>query len=281
MKKLATLFACLIGILFFASCEEQNFDDILSQKPSVAFLSGEDYCYENGNYYVGTELQFKIQATPNSHSEAALLGFNFSIDDASNHNLADTSFSVDTDTVLFISSFQFVEAGTYVVSATVTDTAGKINTAELLISIIDPTADEIAKYSGYVNIVGDIVYDSTTIQDQHVVQDSMPTTISLNHGSQENEVVAIVGIEGTPYPVSCVQEGNQISFDSFHITRTLPGANLELDIVISMVGTLEDDVLTIEGPVTGTGDLNLFILAIHADMTGRIDGVLQKVEDEE
>lgn len=280
MKKLAALFACLIGVLFFASCEEQNFDDILAQKPSIAFLSGEGYCSQDGNYYVDTVLNFKVQATPNATSEAPLYGFNFSIDDLNGHNLVDTSFTVDTDTLLFTRSFQTQKAGVYIVTATVTDTAGKINSAELKISLVDPTANEIAKYAGYVSIVGDITFDTTTMPDQHVAQDSIPTLISLNRGTQENEVVAVVGIEGTPYPVTCIQEGNQLSFESFHITRTLPGANVELDMVISMSGTLEGDQLTVNGPVTGTGDLNLFIMVLHADMTGQIDGVLEKVEEE-
>lgn len=281
MKKIALLFACFIGVLFFVGCEGQNLDDVIAQKPAIAFLSGDGYCSQDGNYYVGTELQFKVQATPNSNSEAPLLGFNFSIADVGGHTLVDTSMTVEADTLLFTSSFQTEKEGVYIVTATVTDTAGKINAAELTISMINPESDKIADYIGYVSIVGDVVFDSANIQDQHVAQDSILTQITLNHGSEENEVVAVVGIEGTPYPVSCIQEGNTISFESFHITRTLPGANVELDMVISMTGTLDGDQLAIEGPVTGTGDLNLFIMVIHADMNGHIEGVLQKVEDEE
>lgn len=280
MKKIALLLACIVSLCCFTRCVD-NMDDLLAQKPEIAFLNEEGYCHADGNYYVGTEIEFKVQAMPNATSESPLVAFNFSIVDLNGNSLVDESATVTTDTLLVTKSFQCQKEGTYVVTATVTDSIGKVNAAELRITLVDPNAGEIGRYEGYVNIAGDVVFD-TLLPQQQLDLDSLFARVVLSEGSAPDEVVAIVEIEGAPYSLTCHQQDGQLIMDEIHLTRVLTDLNnLELHFTIDMVGTLDGDRLQISGPVTGTGELNLLLLRVHATMSGQIDGTLERVQEEQ
>ena len=280
MKKLAVLLACVVSLCCFTRCID-NMDDLLAQKPEVAFLAEEGYCHMDGNYYVGTMLEFLIQATPNATSESPLVAFNFSIVDLNGNSLVDDTEPVTSDTLLVTKSFTTEKEGTYLITATVTDSVGKVNAAELRITLVDPTAGEIGRYEGYVDIAGEVNFD-TLLPQQQLDLDSLFTRVVLNNGSEPDEIVAIVEIDGEPYSLHCQQQGNQLTMEEIHLTRVLTELNnLELHFIINMVGTLENDQLQLSGPVTGDGDLNLLLLTVHATMAGQIDGTLEKVQDEE
>lgn len=280
MKKIALLLACIVSLCCFTRCVD-NMDDLLAQKPEIAFLNEEGYCHADGNYYVGTEIEFKVQAMPNATSESPLVAFNFSIVDLNGNSLVDESATVTTDTLLVTKCFTSQKEGTYVVTATVTDSLGKVNAAELRITLVDPNAGAIGRYEGYVNIAGDVVFD-TLLPQQQLDLDSLFARVVLSEGSAPDEVVAIVEIEGAPYSLTCHQQDGQLIMDEIHLTRVLTDLNnLELHFTIDMVGTLEGDRLQISGPVTGTGELNLLLLRVHATMSGQIDGTLERVQEEQ
>lgn len=278
MKKIAVILACIVSLCCFTRCVD-NMDDLMAQKPEIAFLDEEGYCHMDGNYYVDTEVEFLIQAMPNTTSESPLVTFNFSVVDLNGNSLIDASEPVTTDTLLVTKSFRSQKEGTYLVTATVTDSAGKVNAAELRITLIDPTAGEIGCFEGYVNIAGDVVFD-TLLPQQQLDLDSLFARVVLSNGNEPDEVVAIVEIEGEPYSLHCQQQGNQLTMEEIELTRVLTDLNnLELHFIINMVGILENDQLQISGPVTGDGDLNLLLLNVHATMSGQIEGTLEKVQE--
>ena len=41
MKKLTFALACIIGMMFFASCTQEQIDEVMAQKPTVEFMSDE------------------------------------------------------------------------------------------------------------------------------------------------------------------------------------------------------------------------------------------------
>lgn len=277
MKKLVVLFACFIGVLFFASCDEGTMEDILAQKPNIVFLNEEGYCHADCNEYVNTELHFLIQATPNANSKSPLYQYNFSITDLNGHDLVNETDYVRSDTLLVTKSFITEKAGTYIITASVTDTAEKVNTAVLNITLIDPFAGQIGKYEGYVNISGEVVFD-TIFPQQQLQQDSIKTSIILSEGNAPDEINAIVEIEGEPYSVVCHQHDGQLDMEEIHLTRTFAELNnLELHFFINMVGILNEDRLEISGPATGTGTMQILFFSANATMEGQIDGVLEKV----
>ena len=278
MKKIAVLLTCITGLIFFTRCEG-NMDDILAHKPEVEFLAEEGYCHTDGNFYVDTVINFMIQALPNASSESPLATFNFSIIDLNGNDLVNESTPITTDTLLVTKSFSSSKEGTYVVTATVTDSAGKINAAEIRLTLIDPNAGEIGRYDGYVNIVGEAVFD-TLFPSQQITLDSLRASITLSEGSEPDMVNAIFEIEGEPYSVQCHQNGNQLEMEEIHLTRVIAEINdLELHFTINATATLDGDRMEISGPVTGTGQMNLLLFTIKANMTGQIDGSLEIVDE--
>lgn len=278
MKKLAVLFACIIGVLFFASCDETTMEDLLAQKPNIAFVDQEGYYHADCNEYVNTEMLFLIQASPNATSKSPLFIFNFTVTDINGYEIVNETEGVPTDTLLITKSFITEKPGTYIVTATVIDTAEKANTAELHVTLIDPAAGQIGKYEGYVNISGEVIFD-TLYPQQHLQQDSIKTCIILSEGDTPDQINAIVEIEGEPYSVACHEHDGQLEMEEIHFTRTLPELNnMELNFIINMVGTWDGDRLEIHGPVTGTGKMQIFIFTATATMEGQIDGLLEKVE---
>lgn len=280
MKKIAVLLACIVGLFCFTRCED-NMDDLLSQKPEIEFLAEEGYCHADGNFYVNTEINFMIQATPNTSSKSPLASFNFSIIDLNGNDLVDESITVASDTLLVTKSFSSAKEGTYLITATVTDAAGKVNAAEIHVTLIDPNAGVIGRYEGAVDIAGEVVFD-TLLPQQHVTLDSLHACIILSSSTEPDMVNAIFEIEGEPYSVQCHKNGNQLEMEEIHLTRVLAEINnLQLDFLINITGTLDGDRLEISGPAIGTGQMNFLIFNVHANMEGQIEGVLEKVPEEE
>ena len=221
---------------------------------------------------------FRIR--PNANSKSPLYQYNFSITDLNGHDLVNETDHVWSDTLLVTKSFITEKAGTYIITASVTDTAEKVNTAVLNVTLIDPAAGQIGKYEGYVNISGEVVFD-TLFPQQQLQQDSIKTSIILSEGDAPDEINAIVEIEGEPYSVVCHQHDGQLDMDEIHLTWTFAELNnLELHFIINMVGILNEDRLEISGPATGTGTMQILFFSATANMEGQIDGVLEKVETE-
>ena len=285
MKKLFFGMACIIGLMFFASCTQEQIDDIMAQKPVVEFVSGEGYISGNTGVYVGETLNFKVKVAPNSGSEAALSHFDFSVTDA-------TGATVFNDNPEFTDPngenyFEYVltpeYASTFVVTATVTDVNGKANFVNVVVNYVEPVTEGIGTFSGIINIMGHVTTNEVVgyTYDGDYNIDTLATTLTLGVVGDDNRVSATLDIDGTPVTLyGTMDENNTITFDEFHFNKTITiTVDVTLDLTMNMTGVLENDVLTLSGTAAGSGKTQVIVLVVEANFDGTIDGSLEKVAE--
>ena len=285
MKKLFFGMACIIALMFFASCTQEQIDDIMAQKPVVEFVSGEGYISGNTGVYVGETLNFKVKVAPNSGSEAALSHFDFSVTDA-------TGATVFNDNPEFTDPngenyFEYVltpeYASTFVVTATVTDVNGKANFVNVVVNYVEPVTEGIGTFSGIINIMGHVTTNEVVgyTYDGDYNIDTLATTLTLGVVGDDNRVSATLDIDGTPVTLyGTMDENNTITFDEFHFNKTITiTVDVTLDLTMNMTGVLENDVLTLSGTAVGSGKTQVIVLVVEANFEGTIDGSLEKVAE--
>ena len=139
MKKLALALVCLMGVAFFASCDPDVIDN---PEPSIVTLTEEGYLTEGQVIDMGVEYLYGFRAASNPMTLKNLAKFVVTCDG-----------TVLCDSVISGTEFEFVGSiyftnqendreivGEYEIIATVTDEAGKTNSASIKISLNEEEA---------------------------------------------------------------------------------------------------------------------------------------------
>lgn len=285
MKKLTIAFVCLIGMMFFASCDPEVFGDLLEQKPNIAFVEEEGYAMNNSTVYTGTELRFKIKATPNETSGSPLKTFLFVINDGNGNIIHQDSQDITgsgAEGVELIEVFVPKMATTLEITATVTDEVGKKNTAAIVITTIAPPSEDdfIGNFRGNVKIICDVTSDTPALNGEQLNLDE-EVEITLN-ANENDEAHASFFIDETEIILTGKRIGDKFVFDQFEYSTVV---NLVTDISIvlhiTMTGILENDLLTVSGDVAGEGTTPDLFNLISATLSGTMDGELIRVVEEE
>lgn len=279
--------ACIISVFFLASCTQEQIDDFLEKKPNVAFVEAEGFVSSNTTVLVDTELSFQVKASPNSGSHSPLAHINFSITDINGNTVKDVNPTIEDPTgeTVFTETFSTQKASTFLVTATVTDEAGKVNIAEVTVTIMNPIVAEIGLFRGTLDITGRVTTDGGIIAgaaplDEPLDIGDIVTKITLG-ATEDDKISAMIDIDGTPVIFEATRDGNNLVFDEFVFNKSinLYGVDIALDITINMTGVLEDDILTLDGTATGTGDITVLGINVHVNLVdGIITGVLEKQE---
>lgn len=287
MKKVLFALACFVSSFFFASCTQEQFNDFLEKKPNISFVEEEGYISNNNSVLIGTELSFKIKASPNAGSKSPLARIVFTITDINGKIVKESRPTIQDPTVetVFTESFTTDKASTYAITATVTDEAGKVNIAEVIVTYIEPVTAEIGVFKGNFAITGRVTTDGgilpgTAPIDEPLSINDIVTEVSL--GSLDNDSInAMINIDGTPVGFRAALDNNNLTFDEFVFKKgiNISGVDIDLDLTINMTGVLEEDTLTLNGTATGEGAIKVLGLDVHVNLTeGNITGVLQKEE---
>ena len=287
MKKVLFALACFVSSFFFASCTQEQFNDFLEKKPNISFVEEEGYISNNNSVLIGTELSFKIKASPNAGSKSPLARIVFTITDINGKIVKESRPTIQDPTVetVFIESFTTDKASTYAITAAVTDEEGKVNIAELTVTYMNPVIAEIGVFKGNLAILGRVTTDGGIIPGTNPIDEPLDisdivTRITL--GSVENNKInAMIDIEGTPVIFEATQNGNDLVFDEFIFNKAinLYGVDIELNITVNMTGVLENDVLTLDGTASGTGVVKVLGINVNVNLIdGTITGELEKEE---
>lgn len=288
MKKLFFALACVIGLMTFASCDQEVIDDIMKQKPSAEFVAGEGYIIGNTSVYFGTELKFKAKVAPNSGSQSELSHIDISITDKEGVTVYNDNPEI-TDPAgenYFEWSLTPEVASTYLVTVTVTDKANKTNIIKAVVDYVMPVAEGIGTFSGKLTFSGHITSNEIVGQpayDQDMDPEEVPATIVLGDLEENGRVIATIEIEGTPVSLYGTMEDNTITFDEFHFNKTLSLqiTNVILDLTANFTGVLENDVLTVTGTAVGSGKTQFLVAILEVNLTeGAVEGSLEKVVNE-
>ena len=282
MKKLFFAMACVIGLMTFASCTQEQINEIMEQKPEVAFVSEEGFISGNTSVYVGTELNFKVRVAPNSGSESELAHFDFSITDLTGATVfnENPTFTDPNGENVFEFNFTPEVASTYAVTATITDKAGKANIATVVVDYVQPVVEGLGTFTGIININGHVATNEVvgyTYNDDYNME-NLETTITLGAVGEDNRISATLDIDGSPVTLYGTMENNTITFDEFHFNKTITiTLDITLDLAMNITGVIENDVLTLSGTANGSGKTQVLLVVVEANYEGTVDGTLNKV----
>lgn len=272
----------MIGLMFFTSCDQNAFNEIMEQKPEVSFVSEEGFIGSSTSVYVGTVLNFKVRVAPNSGSEAELAHFDFSITDLTGATVFNENpeFTDPTGENFFTWNFTPEAASAYTVTATVTDKNGKSNVAYVVVDYVQPVVEGIGTFYGKMDIIGHI--KSNTISnippyDEDYNFEDLDMKVILGNNNQ-GKVNVTMEIDGNPVTLYATMEGNNLVFDPFHFFKEieLSPQNVILDLVMNMTGVLDGDNLTLGGDCAGSGSTQIILVTFTVNMTGTIQGNLEK-----
>lgn len=286
MKKLFLAMSCFMGLMFFASCDPETINELMEQKPTVEFVAADGYISANTSVYVGTELNFKVKVAPNSGSESPLANFNFAITNLEGTTVLDQNPTLTTPGEAMTFEFTYLPetASNYVVTATVTDEAGKADVVAITVDCTEPVIAEIGTFQGILNINGTVSSDGELIPGTGVISEDLDisdiaTTLVLGSTS-EDRVNVTIDLDGTPVTLQATVDGNTYIFDEFHFSRSINLiTDITLDLIVNMTGVMDGDTMALSGTVTGTGSVVVLFTTVHVVLDGNIEGTLEKVEE--
>lgn len=289
MKKLSLALACVIGMMFFASCDPNAINDILEQKPTVEFVSGDNLVSDFSGFWVNTELHFQFKLAPNATSKSPITSFHFAIHDMNGQLImsdedATKITNPDGETIIEEVFVKDVPS-TYTVKVSVKDAAGKESTAGFAVDYVLPIVSVLGTYQGNVVLAGHVKTDKAVAGyslDDDYTTGNLPTTVVLGELGENNRVSATFEIDGRPVTLYCTKNDNTLNIDEFHFDRSVPvegsNASVLLDIKIKNgTAVLSEGTMTLTGNVEGTGTVTgIQYLNVTATATGTINGELQE-----
>ena len=291
MKKLFFAMACVIGMMFFASCNPDAINDMLKQKPTVEFVSGDNLVSSFDGFWVGTELHFQIEATPNATSKSPIASIHFAIHDLQGTTVVAKDYTDfnGSEPVIIEETFSSNAPSTYVVSASIKDEAGKENFVEITVDYVEPIEAYIGTFEGMVTIEGDVKANQTLPGvniDDHYTAENLFTTITLGTVSEENRVIATFEIDGRPVSLYCTrdEETGNLTFDEFHFNRTIllvSNIGINLDLHVNATAEMTEGKLNLNGTAYGTGALyGISLVSASATLSnGTITGEFNEVTE--
>lgn len=286
MKKLTFALACVIGMMFFASCDPEVMEEIMEQKPEVSFVSEEGYISGNSSLLIGTELKFKVAIAPNSGSLSELVHFDFSIANVAGeivYNRTPEIIDPTNENIYVFDDLPDLPASTYTVTATVTDAADKANYAALVVDYVLPIEEGLGTFVGNMNIQGHLYTNEIAGQEAYdldTIIPDIPVTMVLGAVDDNNTVRGTFYVEDTPVSLYGTMENNVITFDEFHFYKVINlYVDVQLEYAMNITGVLNDDVITLGGTAFGTGQTQILLAVLQVTLDGTMDGVLEKEVD--
>ena len=276
--------ACVIGLMFFASCTQEVIDDIMAQKPFAEFVSGNGYISSNTGLYVGDALNFKVKVSPNTSSQSPLASFDFLVTDLTGATFYNDNPVIEDPNGENIFEYTLTPnyASTFAVTATVTDEVGKKSIVSVVIDYVEPVTEGLGTFSGIINITGHITTNEVTgyTYDDDYNIENLVTALTLGAVDEGNRVSATLDIDGTPVTLYGTMAEGTITFDEFHFNKAINiVADITLDLAMNLTGVLENDALTLSGPAAGTGKTQVAFWTLEANYEGAVDGSLEKIAE--
>lgn len=291
MRKVSLILACCLSFLFFASCNEENIDDLLGKSPQVEFVKEADHPGDAYSLLVGESITFKVRIAPGEKSDAALEDYIFTIKDNSDAVVFEDRQSITEDRYsphFFDETFLADKAGNYTVTAIVRDDTGAENIAAVYLDCATPIIEEIGSFKGTVALSGNLVIDNPLTGPTETALDPTDVELVVKMGNTNEDGVAEVQltIDGSIVTLQCRKEEDRYVFDEFHFTKPidlLSLATVDFDIEITnMVGVLDGDILNLTADAKGNGSCEVVLMlpvTVTADLDGGMEGSLDKVKE--
>ena len=274
MRKNSLFFACCIGLMLLASCKKNPV------APTITFIQGEGYLTENAQVYANDDLMIGFVATGEKLTQLeTTLTQNGTF-------ICSYPISIDGQST-FTDSFHLTiqVTGTVTITSTVTDAAGQTASKSFNVYCNEkPNAKFIGHYEGNALATGSYQAEITGMESIHeeFTNREVPVILDIEAGDNMNEVIATCIIDDRTMTSIGTVNGNEVSFETINDVVTfdydlgIMVLHPELNVTYSIVGTLINDKLMLDGTCTGNGDLNYPFINGTINMDATVGGGLNK-----
>ena len=268
--------ACCIGLMLLASCKK---DPVA---PTIKVFDGAGYAAENTQIFSGDQVTVGFVATGEnltqmevtlSQNGTTLTQHSENIEKLGSYNYSHT-FSVDA-------------TGTVTVTGKITDAAGQ--TAVTSFNILceeKPNAKFLGHYEGVALATGSIEAEFTGIGMQPIQDEftdrEVPVILDLTEGENMNEVIGTCKMNDREMTCKGTVDGNKLVFEAvndvitFEYDMGVMTINPEINVTYTIIGTLVESQLNLEGSCSGNGDLNYGFFSGTIKLESSVGGSLNK-----
>ena len=277
MRKSTLFMACCIGLMLLASCKK---DPIA---PTISVFNGAGYATENTQIFSGDQVTVGFVATGEnltqmevtlSQNGTTLTQHSENIEKLGSYNYSHT-FSVDA-------------TGTVTITGKITDATGQ--TAVTSFNILceeKPNAKFLGHYEGVALATGSIEAEFTGGIGMQPMQDEftdrqVPVILDLAEGENMNEVIGTCKMNDREMTFKGIVDGNKLVFEAvddvitFEYDLGIMTVNPEINVTYTIVGTLVESQLNLEGTCTGNGTLNYGFVNGTIKLESSVGGSLNK-----
>ena len=245
--------------------------------PTLTLVTGEGFLSEGDEIEMGKSVTLGL--TCKAEALKALKVEYFSkgtliAEDKVEYDGVNTSDEYTSTFTLSQDLYPLLQEGYFSITATLTDTHNKTAVLSLSIKVLPaPTPNWEAHYQGTVTLNATA---SATIYSYPIETES-DMEINLADSDEEGIVSATVRYGEAIYSTTGTKEGNVIDFEPFDIMLSIEGSSVTVSL--DMVGTIGESVLSVEGNVSGNGNITLpdIPFSIPTTIEGTIAGVLNEV----
>ena len=274
MKKSTLFLACCIGLMLLASCKK---DPIA---PTISVITDTGYVTENAQIFSGDNIKVGFNATGEKLTKIEItLTQNGTVINSSQATIENlTSYS---HTAVFT-----VEAtGTVTVTGTVTDANGLTGSKSFNINYNEkPNAKFIGHYEGNALATGSYQAEVSGLEpvQQEFTDREVPVILDIAAGDDINKIVATCTIDDRTMTALGTVEGDKITFETINDVITfdydlgIMVIHPEINVTYSIVSTLVDGQLNLEGNCTGNGVMNYGFFSGTINLEATVGGSLNK-----
>ena len=274
MKKSTLFLACCIGLMLFASCKK---DPVA---PTISVITDTGYVTENAQIYSGDIIKVGFNATGEKLTKIEItLTQNGTVINSSQATIENqTSFS-------HTAAFTVEATGTVTVTGTVTDANGLTGSKSFNINFIEkPNAKFIGHYEGNALATGSYQAEVSGLEpvQQEFTDREVPVILDIAAGDDINNIVATCTIDDRTMTALGTVEGDKITFETINDVITfdydlgIMVIHPEINVTYSIVSTLVDGQLNLEGNCTGNGVMNYGFFSGTINLEATVGGSLNK-----
>ena len=274
MKKSTLFLACCIGLMLFASCKK---DPVA---PTINVITDTGYVTENAQIYSGDIIKVGFNATGEKLTKIEItLTQNGTVINSSQTTIENqTSFS-------HTAAFTVEATGTVTVTGTVTDANGLTGSKSFNINYNEkPNAKFIGHYEGNALATGSYQAEVSGLEpvQQEFTDREVPVILDIAAGDDINKIVATCTIDDRTMTALGTVEGDKITFETINDVITfdydlgIMVIHPEINVTYSIVSTLVDGQLNLEGNCTGNGVMNYGFFSGTINLEATVGGSLNK-----
>lgn len=269
--------AFCIGLMLLASCKKEVL-------PTIGIATGGNYAGQDTEMFAGDPITVGFSVTGENLTKIEM-----------NASQNGTALYTDAQNIdnqaayLYVHNFILDAVGTVTISGTVTDAKGHTATMSFDITCYEkPNAKFVGQYDGSVLLNGtfNVEQNGQGSFSNEMNDYDVPVVMQLEPGATANEVIGTITINNEqPNDIQGIVNGNTVTFEAinaeFSMTVPVGGFSVSptLNMTYNIVGTLEDNILKLNGECKGDGEFNIpFFGNGDINLDANINGSLTKTE---